>query len=34
VRRIGADAMGTKTRMRLRPPIGGEVCRAEHNEKK
>jgi hypothetical protein len=26
--------MGMKTRMRLRPPIGGGVCRAEHNGKK
>src|SRR5262249_34474973 len=25
--------MGTKTRMRLRPPIKNGVCLAEHNEK-
>ena len=34
MRRIEADAMGMKTRMRLRWPIGGGVCRAEHNGKK
>jgi len=34
VRRIGADAMGMKTRMRLRWPIGGGVCLSERNGKK
>src|SRR5262245_8485011 len=34
VRRMGVDATGMKTRMRLRWPSGGEVCRTEHNGKK
>src|SRR5216683_3352866 len=29
-----ADAIAMKTRMRLRSPIGGGVCLAEHNGKK
>ena len=33
VRRIRADATIMKTRMRLRPPIGGGVCLVERNEK-
>src|SRR5215471_628174 len=28
---MGVDATGMKTRMRLREPSGGGVCRAEHN---
>src|SRR4030095_11179937 len=31
---MGADAMGMKTRMRLRWPIGGGVCLSERNGKK
>lgn len=34
VRHSAADTKGTKTGMRLRPFVGGGVCRAERNGKK